>query len=504
VGSIKQRVAVLDLLSGQAPVHRTRWLYHLLYRRQFYGIMPQAVAAWCRRRGHVVHYATYFGQQAPETLVPNDLDVIFICAFTEASALAYALAKFFRARGVRTVLGGPHARSFPLDASRFFDVVVSECDESLIRDILSGDHPTGIILRSQPKQLDIPCLAERYDDLKKAAFIFGRYSNLSVVSLLASTGCPYSCDFCIDWDNPYIRRKPDELAADLKFANQTLPGRFLAFYDPNFGVNFDSTMKVIEEASHGRRNPYIIESSLSILKEGRLGRLRDTGCMFIAPGVESWNDFGQKAGTGLANASEKFHRITTHFEMISRYVPSLQANFMFGNDADDGRVPVDLTISFISRFPNVFPGLAFPIAFGGTPLRQKLRDSNRLFPLPPMFYVNPLPTFRIKNYSMSEFFSYLILIFRSAIAPQLQLSRLAAALPAAVRLAFFVRSLEIRAYVSELQAFLAQLSTDRELQLFNDGASNTIPAYYFRLLERRLGRYSNILSSSETRVVAAD
>jgi hypothetical protein len=56
--------------------------------------------------------------------MPNDLDLVFISAFTEAAALAYALSVRFRPSGVRTVLGRPHARSFRDDASRFFDAVV--------------------------------------------------------------------------------------------------------------------------------------------------------------------------------------------------------------------------------------------------------------------------------------------------------------------------------------------------------------------------------------------
>jgi hypothetical protein len=466
--------------------------------------MPQVIAAWCRRQGHLTYYATYFGQRSPETLLPNDLDLIFVSAFTEASGLAYALAKIFRARGARTVIGGPHAHSFPLDAAQFFDVVVTDCDESLVKEIIAGDHPAGSIIARRPKQLDIPLLAERRQDIEKAAFFLSRYSKLSIISLLASTGCPYSCDFCIDWDNPYSRRNADDLAADLEFAAHEFPGCFLAFYDPNFGVNFDATMSVLERTDQQRRNPYIIESSLSILKKNRLHRLRDTGCAFIAPGIESWNAYGQKAATGILAASEKFNRIVEHFELITKFVPGLQANFMFGTDADCGRNPVELTISFINRFPNIFPGLAFPIAFGGTPMRLTLRKEGRLLPLPPIFYVNPLPTLRIKNYALSEFFSHLIQIFQAAVAPAMLLRRWLAPLPMAVRLAYFVRSVEIRSYIRELQEFLRHLSADRELQQFNDGTSTIIPAYYHWIVERRLGRYAGLISRTETQMLTGD
>jgi hypothetical protein len=226
--------------------------------------------------------------------------------------------------------------------------------------------------------------------------------------------------------------------------------------------------------------------------------------VFIAPGIESWNAYGQKAGTGIAIAAEKFARIVAHFEIITKFVSGLQANFMFGTDADSGRNPVDLTISFINHFPNIFPGLAFPIAFGGTPMRAKLRAEGRLLALPPIFYINPLPTLRIKNYLTSEFFTYLISIFQAAVTPEMQFRRWLAPLPMAVRLSFFVRSLEILGYIHQLQAFLKELSANKELQQFNDGTSTIVPAYYYSLLDRRLGQYARLLTRAEMQWLTTD
>ncbi|MEE9198904.1 MAG: radical SAM protein, partial [Dehalococcoidia bacterium] len=96
--------------------------------------MPQTISVWCRELGHQVFYATYFGQKDPKQLLPDDLDVVFISTYTQASALGYALAKLYRREKTLTVIGGPHAKAFPDDCLRFFDVVVRECDKTLIAD----------------------------------------------------------------------------------------------------------------------------------------------------------------------------------------------------------------------------------------------------------------------------------------------------------------------------------------------------------------------------------
>ena len=122
------RAGILDLLTTPSRTLADR-AYDLVLTKQYASIMPQAIAVWCRRHGHRTAYATYWGHGDPRRLLPNDLDVVFIATYTQASGLAYALARLYRRDGVRTIVGGPHARSFPTDCLRFFDVVVQECDE---------------------------------------------------------------------------------------------------------------------------------------------------------------------------------------------------------------------------------------------------------------------------------------------------------------------------------------------------------------------------------------
>ena len=93
-----------------------------------------------------------------------------------------------------------------------------------------------------------------------------------MVPLLASLGCPYSCNFCTDWKNPYVVLQPDQLEADLNYLSRTLPGVKITFHDPNFAVRFDDTLDVLERIPEGQRNPYVMESSLSVIKESRLQR----------------------------------------------------------------------------------------------------------------------------------------------------------------------------------------------------------------------------------------
>jgi hypothetical protein len=116
-------IGILDLLYHSVPGANCD-PYGSYFRKQFMGIMPQSIAVWCRQRGHRVHYRTYWGQVDPLSLVPSEVDVLFISSYTQSSSLAYAIATIFRKRKSLTVIGGPHAHSFPTDCARFFDIVV--------------------------------------------------------------------------------------------------------------------------------------------------------------------------------------------------------------------------------------------------------------------------------------------------------------------------------------------------------------------------------------------
>jgi len=72
----------------------------------------------------------------------------------------------------------------------------------------------------------------------------------------------------------------------------------VAWRDPNFGVQFDDFLGAIEEAVPPGSVAVIAKSSLSLLSEPDLKRLRRNGFKALLPGIESWFDLGNKSKTG--------------------------------------------------------------------------------------------------------------------------------------------------------------------------------------------------------------
>jgi radical SAM superfamily enzyme YgiQ (UPF0313 family) len=298
----KLEIGIIDLVSKK-PNNK---LFARIMNANFASIMPQVIGVWCEEEGHSVTYVCYTGREDLINELPQNADLIFICAFTEAAQTAYALSNLLRSRGAVTVLGGPHARCYPEDAIKYFDYVAAFTDRSIIQEILqdsSPHRPFGLHLSANNQPLSLPGVKERWKfiepTLKKAPLI-------KMVPMLGSLGCPYTCSFCIDSTVAYQPLNFDVMKEDLSFLLTKFKRPLVGWHDPNFGVRFDDYMNAIEEVVPENSIDFIAESSLSLLSEPHVKRLKRNGFGAMLPGIESWYDLGNKSMTGSNSGTGKY------------------------------------------------------------------------------------------------------------------------------------------------------------------------------------------------------
>jgi len=496
------RIGILDLLSAGATRRWDHAAYNYLVIKQYASIMPQAISVWCRNLGHEVFYTTYFGNKDPKHLLPNDLDVVFISTYTQASALAYALAKLYRHEKTLTVIGGPHAKQFPEDCLRFFDIVVGDCDKTLITEILR-DRPRDEIITSGRTLNSIPGVEERMAEIRASTFLRGKPFPFTSIPLLTSIGCPISCDFCIDWNNPYVLLPLDQLEADMRYIFRHLSRVMVGLHDPNFAVKFEQVFDVLEKIPNRRRISYTMETSLSILRGSRLERLKNMGNFYIVPGIESWTAYSNKVGAGsTTDPREKLDKVIEHFNIIRPYVSGIQANFLFGLDVDTGDEPIQLTKEFASRVPFVMPNFNIPVPFGNTPLYEKYLSEGRLLTAMPFtFYYMPYLVYTLKNYSPVTFYEKLINIFSYISSGSMLVKRLKnspAPLPAGYNL---VKTLGNRQMIGRFRNILNLLNTNKQFRAFHENETNVLPEFYHYQYERLLGPYASLMSHEERKPI---
>lgn len=489
----KLRIAVIDLVTN-APT-RSPWARVMF--PNFASIMPQVVATWCEEQGHDVRLVVYTGREDLEDRISHDVDLVFIGAFTQAAQLAYALSHLFRSHGIVTALGGPHARSYPEDARHYFDYVLGFTDEEVIAELL-GDcaprRPLGRHLSAEGQPADLPGVKERWKfiepTLEKAPLF-------QIVPMIGSLGCPYTCAFCVDSVVPYQPLDFERIKEDLRFLRTKFEQPMVGWHDPNFGVRFDDYMNAIEEAVPPGSVTFFAESSLSLLSEERLKRLRHNGFRAILPGIESWFDLGNKSKTRSTYGMEKVRSVAEQVNTLLRYIPYVQANFVFGTDLDRGPEPFECTKRFVDLCPGAYPAFCQLSAFGrSAPLNLEYQKEDRVLPFP-FRYLNTQEAMNVrpKHYGWIEFYEHLMDVTRYTFSARAIYRRGRANDSGKWTWLNVLRgvSAQGRGRVKLYGRIVDRLRADRDTRDFFEGETQQVPEYYVNRIRRELGPFGRWL-----------
>jgi hypothetical protein len=445
---------------------------------------------------------TYTGRENLIEDLPVGVDLVFISSFTEAALLSYALSNLLRSRGAVTAIGGPHARCYPQDAQKYFDYVLGFTDKALIHEVLRDcgrRRPVGLHLSADHHPVRLPGVNERWkfieQTLRKAPLI-------KIVPLLSSLGCPYTCDFCIDSSVPYQKLDTDAMKDDLRFLLGKLKHPRVAWHDPNFGIRFDHCMDAIEEVVPPGRIDFIAESTLSLLSESRVKRLKRNGFKALLPGIESWFEISKKSKTGKTTGMEKVRKVSDHVNMILRHIPYVQTNHIFGLDSDEGPEPFELTKRFLDLSPGSFPAYSMLSAFGqAAPLNLEFQQANRVLPFPFHFLSNIQMNIKPRNYSWLEFYDHIIDITKYSYSSRLILQRFLANGETIPRWLNVVRGFSSERFsrIKYFTEILRRLDTDRPLRRFFEQETTEIPQYFVEIIRRDLGEFWDWLPNGAIR-----
>ena len=231
-----------------------------------------------------------FGTAGTESLLtPDRYDMVGMTAYTSGATRAYELAEVCRNRGIRCIMGGPHAWAMPDEAAEHFDsVAVGECDE-IWPDIIA-DAAVG---RLKPRY------EGRFADLASGCGtaaqglhpINGRYD---VACIQTSRGCPVGCDFCSVtlFNGPKIRRRP--IGQIIEEWNNT-DRRFIFVVDDNFYGVTPKQAEWTEELlramlRHGKRRNWFSQTTINMGDNVDALRLAyKAGCRAMLVGLESFS-----------------------------------------------------------------------------------------------------------------------------------------------------------------------------------------------------------------------
>jgi hypothetical protein len=485
---------VLELVTSG---RRGSWFQRRVLYPNYHGVMASVVAAWADDDGAEVAYRVYVGDESPAELLAGDWDVAFLSSFTRTAWTAYAVSHHLRTRGTVTALGGPHAHSYPEDARRWFDYVLGYTDADTVRHVLDERRPArgpGRLLSAPRHPPVLPGLRRRAPFIETAV---RRGRVFHAVPALASLGCPYTCDFCSDAEVAFKPLPLTDVEDDVRFARERWPEAMVFWHDPNFGIRFDETLEAVERGLQGRRGYFGAESSLSLLSPARLARMRDAGFAVMVPGIESWLDYGRKAGAGGTSGRQRLEATARHVNGVLDAIPYVQVNFILTLDADTDLANMALTREFVAACPGAWPNMNLATAFGqSSPLSRSLAKQRRVLDVPfPLLDTKSGWNLVCDPAAMAAVLEELIALLEYVGSLEVASRRLAASRGWPVLAVNALRTWggDLRERLRHYRKLLDWSRRDRAFQDFVSGDSAVVPRQLLDLALARLGPFRDLL-----------
>jgi radical SAM superfamily enzyme YgiQ (UPF0313 family) len=281
-----------------------------------------------------------------------------------------------RARGLRTVVGGPIASSVPAAALKADHVVIGEAEgliAALAHDLEAGEALPVYEAAEKPAMERSPL-----PDL--SLIKMNRYSTMTVQY---SRGCPFNCEFCdiIEIYGRQPRTKAvTQVLAELDQLQRAGWRDAVFVVDDNFIGNKKRAKDLLTAMAewgqlHGYPFRFITEASLNLADDPELLQLmKDAGFSTVFLGIETPDECSLIANHKLQNTRRD---LLESVKRIQQYGIEVMGGFILGFDTDREDV-FDRMVEFIqtSAIPVAMVGLLQ--ALPGTQLFRRLWSEDRI------------------------------------------------------------------------------------------------------------------------------
>ncbi|MCB9915621.1 MAG: B12-binding domain-containing radical SAM protein [Planctomycetes bacterium] len=296
-------------------------------------------------------------------------EVVGITVHLTFAERAYELARWYRARGAKVVMGGLHVQSAPLEVARHADAIVLgegvEVWPRVLRDVEAGKLEAIYRGNYARPYRDDP--APRRELLDRRAF-------LTTTSLIATRGCQNRCDFCYlsteGYHVPYRTRRPEQVADEIRATGDP----YAVFLDNNLGADREYLRRLCE-ALRPLGVIWSAAATLDVTDDPALVRLMAlSGCTGVFVGLESLND------DNLARARKRTPRADDYARRVALFHDSgIQVNgsFVLGFDGDGPDV-FERTVQWIEATRLECATFHVLTPYPGTPLFARLEREGRL------------------------------------------------------------------------------------------------------------------------------
>lgn len=354
-------------------------------------MMPQLALYILKGLTPPEHEIKIYEEEVDDIRMDEPCDLVGISCMTANAPRAYELARIFREKGRKVVLGGVHPSILPDEAAQYADAVVVGEAEGVWAELL--------------KDLEKGQMKERYHNPAPdlSVYVPKDFSNIiqkrlfRLVPVLTTRGCPYNCDFCCVTNlfGKKIRHVPVEnVVRDIMESG----AKNVMFLDDNI-IGHPAYAKELFRAIKPLKIRWVGQASISLVKDLELMQLAaESGCKALFFGLESVNE--EQLAT-LRKSIKEIENLKTALKKIKKMGILIHASMIFGFDNDKKEVFKD-TVRFLIK--NKISTVSFNILtpYPGTRTFAELRESGRLLTSDWKYYDHNTVVFKPTNMSPFE------------------------------------------------------------------------------------------------------
>ncbi|MBX7138866.1 MAG: B12-binding domain-containing radical SAM protein [Oligoflexia bacterium] len=294
-------------------------------------------------------------------------DAVGITANTPASLHAYSLAAEFRKRGIKVIIGGPHATLMPEEVTEHADAaVVGEAD--LLWPLILKDVESGTLKRVYRSDV-LPTLqhmpAPRWDLIK------GRCYGKGVT--IATRGCPFACEYCTipQMYKRKMRYRPVEQVVD---EVSMMPGKALILWDDNIAANRKYAKELFAGLAPLKRW-WTSQATMDCAEDDEFLRLAaQSGCKALFMGFETISQASLLGANKAHNTAAKFKAV---IQKMHAFGIAVQAGIVFGFDEEDRSI-FKSTVDYYRDAGLDSATISVLIPFPNTPIFKRLDSEGRI------------------------------------------------------------------------------------------------------------------------------
>ncbi|MCX7733578.1 MAG: B12-binding domain-containing radical SAM protein [bacterium] len=319
-------------------------------------------------------------------------DIFCISVLTQTASFAYKLARAVKENiGSFVIMGGPHASYFAQEiiSRKIADAVVIGEGEGTFAEILENFDD---IRRGNFRNIDGAVFfsgeevkrRQRIRDLNSIPFpaweLLEKYFRYykppapikpgSVLTFLASRGCPYSCNFCmVQLGRKYTIRSPENICDEIEHFCDKYGTEHFLFCDPLFPPSKNKGLEIlryINKRGIQKITTWSIEARVDIIDYELAVALRESGCNLVALGIEGGDDLILKN----VNKGIKTEQVIYAVRALKKAGIRTMGLYMLGTPGENEDLTIK-TIKFARSLKTHGAKFAITVPYPGTELYEK-------------------------------------------------------------------------------------------------------------------------------------